>query len=112
MILRTWHGTTRIEDADAYEQFMRERAAPDYGSVQGLRRAVFTRRDDENVAHFLLVTLWDDLDAVKRFAGDDPSQAKYYEEDDRFLLEKEQNSLNHKVFFDSDQARRDTRLPS
>ena len=101
MILRTWHGRTRLEDADAYEVFMRETAAPDYGSVPGLRRAVFTRRDEADAAHFLLVTLWEDIDAVKAFAGDDPAKAKYYPEDDRYLLEKEDSSLNHEVFFDS-----------
>lgn len=101
MILRTWHGRTRLEDGDAYEQFMRERAAPDYGSVPGLIQAVFTRRDEGDVAHFLLVTIWRDIDAVRAFAGPDPSKAKYYPEDDRYLLEKEDASLNHTVFYDS-----------
>lgn len=104
MILRAWHGRTRIDDAPAYEQFMRERAAPDYAAIAGLRRSMFSRRDDGDVAHFLLVTLWDDIDAVKAFAGSDPAAAKYYPEDDRYLLEKEQCSLNHLVFFDSDAA--------
>lgn len=79
---------------------MRERAAPDYASVPGLRRAIFTRRDEGDVSHFLLVTIWESLDAVKAFAGEDPSRAKYYPEDDRFLLEKEPASFNHEIFFD------------
>jgi heme-degrading monooxygenase HmoA len=80
---------------------MRERAAPDYGSIPGLRRAVFTRRDESDQAHFLLVTFWDSMEAVKAFAGADPAKAKYYPEDDRYLLEKEFQTLNHQVFFDS-----------
>ena len=103
MILRTWHGRTRLEDADSYERFMRERAAPDYGSVPGLVRAVFTRRDEEQAAHFLLVTVWDSMDSVRKFAGGDPARAKYYPEDEAFLLERETEALNHRVFFDSDQ---------
>jgi hypothetical protein len=47
----------------------------------------------------LLITVWDSIEAVKKFAGDDPSVAKYYPEDDEFLLEKENHSLNHQVFF-------------
>jgi heme-degrading monooxygenase HmoA len=101
MIVRTWHGRTRIEDAGDYESFMRERAAPDYASVPGLRRAIFTRRDQGNVTHFLLITFWENIEAVKAFAGPDPTKAKYYPEDDRYLLEKESHSLNHQVFFDS-----------
>jgi heme-degrading monooxygenase HmoA len=85
---------------------MRDRAAPDYASVAGLRRAVFSRRDDGDIAHFLLVTVWTDIDAVKAFAGPDPTKAKYYVEDDRYLLEKEACSLNHEVFYDSDQDNR------
>ena len=98
MILRTWHGRTKLSDADAYEKFMRERAAPDYASVDGLLNLYFTRRDEDDVAHFLLVTLWQDMDAGKAFAGADPAKAKYYKEDDLYLLEKEDCSLNHQVF--------------
>jgi heme-degrading monooxygenase HmoA len=101
MILRTWHGRTRLEDAEKYEVFMRERAAPDYQSISGLMRAIFTRRDDADAAHFLLVTVWQDIDSVRQFAGADPSKAKYYPEDDAFLLEKENSSLNHDIFYDS-----------
>ncbi len=99
MIVRTWHGRTRLADADSYESFMKTRAAPDYGSVDGLQRIFFTRRDEGDVSHFLLITVWDSIEAVKNFAGDNPSVAKYYPEDDEFLLEKEAHSFNHQVFF-------------
>lgn len=99
MIVRTWHGRTKLVDAAAYEIFMKERAAPDYASVDGLKRLFFTRRDEGEIVHFLLITVWESMDAVKAFAGDDPSRAKYYPEDDQYLLEKEDCSLNHQVFF-------------
>ncbi len=99
MIVRTWHGRTRISDADAYETFMKERAAPDYASVSGLKQLLFTRRDEGDIAHFLLITVWENMEAVKAFAGDEPAKAKYYPEDDRYLLEKEDNSLNHRLFY-------------
>ncbi len=98
MIVRTWAGRTACEDGDAYERFMIERAAPDYGSVDGLKNLYFTRRDDGDVAHFLLVTIWESMDAVRAFAGADPSKAKYYPEDDRYLLEKDAHSRNYRLF--------------
>lgn len=104
MIARTWHGRTRICDAQAYEGFVRARAAPDYASIPGFVRAVFTRRDEGDIAHFLLITFWETMDSVAAFAGVDPSKAKYYPEDDQYLLEQEDRSLNHHVFFDSDSA--------
>lgn len=100
MIVRTWHGRTALKDADAYERFTVKRAGADYSSVPGFRKLYFTRRDEGDVAHFLLITIWDSLEAVERFAGQDPSKAKYYPEDDRFLLEKEPHSLNHALFFE------------
>lgn len=89
-----------MSDADQYAEFMKVRAAPDYGSVDGLERLFFLRRDEVDVAHFLLVTLWDSMDSVRRFAGDEPEKAKYYPEDDEFLLEKEETSALYEVFLE------------
>jgi len=83
---------------------MKERAAPDYGSVQGLQNLFFTRRDEGDVSHFLLVTIWDSIDAVKKFAGENPDIAKYYPEDDDYLLEKEKYSQNYRVFHSHGEA--------
>ena len=77
---------------------MKERAAPDYGSVAGLENLFFTRRNEGNVCHFLLVTVWDSIDSVRKFAGENPEVAKYYSEDDGYLLEKEKYSQNYEVF--------------
>jgi len=99
MIVRTWAGRTAQKDGDAYERFMIERAAPDYQSIDGLKELYFTRRDEGDISHFLLITIWESMAAVEKFAGADPSKAKYYPEDDRFLLEKDANSRNHRLFF-------------
>jgi hypothetical protein len=45
-----------------------------------------------------LVTVWDSIDSVKKFAGENPEIAKYYPEDNDFLLEKEEYSHNYQVF--------------
>ncbi len=77
---------------------MRERAAPDYQRIDGLMHFYFSRRDEGEVSHFLLVTIWRDIDAVKVFAGKDPNRAKYYPEDEQYLLEKDQDATNHQIF--------------
>jgi len=79
---------------------MKVRSAPDYASVDGLERLFFLRRDEGEVAHFLLVTLWDSMDSVRQFAGDEPEKAKYYPEDDDFLLEKEEAVAFYEVFLE------------
>ena len=100
MIVRTWAGRTALKDGDAYERFMIERAAPDYRSIDGLKKLYFTRRDEGGVAHFLLVTIWESMEAVRACAGADPAKAKYYPEDDKYLLEKDAHSRNHRLFFE------------
>ena len=100
MIVRLWHGRTHIAKADAYAEFLKARAAPDYKSIDGLKKLYFLRRLDEDAAHFLLVTLWDSRDSVIKFAGEHPEKAKYYPEDDSFLLEKETTSALYELFFE------------
>lgn len=101
MIMRTWHGKTKLEDGDAYEKFMIERAAPDYSRINGLERLYFTRRDEGDFSHFLLVTLWASMEDVEQFAGSDPSVAKYYPEDDKFLIDRGLHSHNRSVFYEA-----------
>ncbi len=99
-VMRLWHGRVPREKGDEYEEFLIERAVPDYSSVEGLLKLYFTRRDEENETHFLLVTIWDSMEAIKRFAGENPELAKYYPEDDEFLLEKERYVQHYEVFFE------------
>ncbi len=104
MIVRMWHGIVEASKADEYAEFMKERAAPDYNSVQGLNKLMFLRSVEADVAHFLLVTHWDSMEAVKKFAGERPEKAKYYPEDDDFLLEKEETSALYEVFYENSDA--------
>ena len=99
-VTRLWHGRVAIEKADDYERFLVERAVPDYGSVEGLQKLYFQRRDEDTVAHFLLVTIWDSMTSVEKFAGPEPELAKYYPEDDDFLLEKEKYTILYRVFYE------------
>ena len=101
MIVRMWHGIVGAAKADEYAEFMKQRAAPDYGSVDGLRKLLFLRKNESDIAHFLLVTHWDSMESVKIFAGEQPEKAKYYPEDDEYLLEKEETSALYEVFFEN-----------
>jgi len=99
-IMRLWHGKVALKKADEYEKFMISKAAPDYSSADGLQKLYFQRKNEVTIAHFLLVTIWDSLEAVKNFAGDNPEIAKYYPEDDDFLLEKEKHVSLYQVFYE------------
>jgi len=97
-VVRIWHGKVPIEKADDYERFLIDRAAPDYTS-DGLQKLYFLRRNEDAIAHFLLITIWDSLESIKKFVSE-PEIAKYYPEDDEFLLEKEKYVSLYEVFYE------------
>ncbi|MGH7566590.1 MAG: antibiotic biosynthesis monooxygenase [Gemmatimonadota bacterium] len=97
MIARTWHGIVPAEKADAYHRFLLKSGLPDYQGTPGNRGVYVFRRTEGDIAHFLLLTLWDSYDAIRAFAGPDVERAKYYPEDDSFLLEKEPTVTHYEV---------------
>ena len=97
MIARMWHGRVLREKAADYRAFLAERALPDYRSVPGNRGAYILERAEADFTHFITFTLWESLEAVRAFAGDDYERAKYYPEDGDFLLEKEPRVQHYEV---------------
>ncbi len=55
------------------------------------------RRDLDDRTEFLMFTLWDSIEAVKAFAGEDHEIAVFYPEDDRFLIERERTATHYEV---------------
>lgn len=98
MIARIWHGRTKASDYEQYTDLMKSKAIPDYQGTEGFVDLTFLRRKEKEVAHFTLITYWENLQVIKNFAGEDFEKAKYYPEDDDFLLEFEEKVLHHEVF--------------
>jgi heme-degrading monooxygenase HmoA len=97
MIARTWHGMTDASKADEYLDYLNKTGVPEYRATQGNLGVYVLRRIKGNVAHFLLLTLWESEEAIKRFAGPDMEVAKYYPEDEQFLLELEPMVTHYEV---------------
>ena len=102
MISRMWHGRVPTPEAEAYRDFLNARAIPDYESVAGNRGVYVLQRPEGDVTHFVTLTFWESMDAIRAFAGDDPEVAKYYDEDRDFLLEFEPTVVHHEVVGRSD----------
>lgn len=97
MIARTWHGAVRAKDADVYYEYLQRTGIPDYRTTPGNVGVYVLRRVDGDTAHFLLVSLWESLDSIRAFAGDDVEKAHYYPEDKEFLLELEPGVMHYDV---------------
>ena len=100
MIARIWEGKTKAEDFEAYTEFMKSKAIPDYKKTDGFIKLVFLRRIEGEIAYFKLITFWENLEVIKNFAGADHEIAKYYPKDQDFLLEFEEKVMHYDVFAD------------
>ena len=89
MIARRWHGRVPTAKAEEYLRLMEEVGLPDYRSTEGNRGAWCLHHREGEIVHVEMFTLWDDLEAIRRFAGHDLLKAKYYDFDPDFLLELE-----------------------
>jgi heme-degrading monooxygenase HmoA len=97
VIARIWRGVVRREDGDAYANYMEETGVAGYAAVPGNRSVTMIRRDVGDRCEFLMFTLWESLDAVKAFAGEDYETAVFYPEDDRFLVERDETASHWDV---------------
>src|SRR5262249_46520553 len=89
MSARTWRGETAAAPADADVASPEQTGLAAYRSTPGNRGAHLLRRELGGSTEFVTLTFWDDLDAVRRFAGDDVTVAVFYPEDDRFLTARD-----------------------
>lgn len=97
VIARLWHGRVPAAKARAYREFLNARAIPDYRSVRGNLGVHILERVEGDVAHFVTLTFWESMEAIRAFAGDDIERAKYYPEDRDFLLEFEPTVVHYTV---------------
>ena len=87
MIARLWRGDTRSEDADAYQQALRDTGVRDYRATPGNRGVWVMRREQGARNEFLILTLWDSRESIGAFAGNPIDLARYYDQDRDYLLD-------------------------
>lgn len=75
MIVRTWRGQAKAANADAYQRFVTTKVFAHLPAIPGHRGAALLRRPIGDEVEFIAHTLWESLDAIKAFAGADPTRA-------------------------------------
>ncbi|MFX0004159.1 MAG: antibiotic biosynthesis monooxygenase [Candidatus Hodarchaeota archaeon] len=71
MIARIWHGWTSFENADTYEDLLTNEIFPsiENRNIKGYRKITLLRRPLEKEVEFITIMVFDDLNAVKEFGG-------------------------------------------
>jgi heme-degrading monooxygenase HmoA len=75
MILRSWRGYGAVAEADAYPRHLLQSVRPKLEQLAGFRGLYLLRRRDQEEVEFLVLTLWDSMEAVHAFAGEQADQA-------------------------------------
>jgi len=97
VIARLWRGVVPEARADEYFRYLETTGLNEYRSTRGNRGVFVLRRIERGRAEYLLVSLWESMEAIRRFTGPDVEKAVYYPEDKEFLLELEQKVVHYEV---------------
>jgi heme-degrading monooxygenase HmoA len=94
MIARLWRGWTTFENADAYEKLLREQIIPGLKRIHGYRGGYIFRQDGKEDVEFVVLNIFESLEAVKTFAGPDYA-VPVFEPEARKLLMKVEPIAHH-----------------
>lgn len=87
MIARVWHGEVPAERADSYHEYLLGTGVADLRATPGNKGVYVMRRQKGENARFTMISLWDSIEAIRVFAGDDEEVARYYPEDADYLID-------------------------
>jgi len=86
MIARTWHGMVPIEMRDSFEKYEYQTGVKDALAIKGNRGAFLKIVEQGEYAHFFLCTKWDSMASMIAYAGNNPTIAVTYPEDQKYGL--------------------------
>ncbi|WP_380182684.1 hypothetical protein [Kalamiella sp. sgz302252] len=97
MIVRTWHGCVPLKYAESFAQHLQNTGVEHAQNTPGNLGAFVKMQIQADQAHFFLATYWQDIKAVKAFAGDEYDVAVTWPEDERFALISDPYVFHHHV---------------
>jgi hypothetical protein len=84
-IARIWRGRTARNRADEYERYLYEQGIrPLEEKALGVQ---LLREDRATETEFITISYWENIPAMSRFAGKDPTRIHHLEKDPDYLLE-------------------------
>ena len=82
-IVRVWRGSAPASRADDYEAYLYAEGLPDLKEYAvGVQ---MLRRDRASESDFVVMSFWEDIPSMSRFAGSDPRKIRHLERDEEFL---------------------------
>jgi heme-degrading monooxygenase HmoA len=75
MIARMWRGSAIRERADDYVKHLQKFVVPELCQIDGFRGIYLLRRNSSDDVEFLVLTFWESMEAIHKFAGENPEVA-------------------------------------
>ena len=94
MVARVWRGYAAPAESQLYPQHLLGSVRPKLDRMAGFRGMYLLRRAGSEEVEFLVLTLWESMDAVRRFAGERPESA-VVEPEARAALVRFDDSVKH-----------------
>jgi heme-degrading monooxygenase HmoA len=93
-----WRGGVRTDRIAEYADIIERTGLTGYRNTPGNQGAQLLTRDlGDGRTELITLSWWNSLDDIKAFAGEDINVARYYPEDDEFLVERDKTVAHYEV---------------
>jgi heme-degrading monooxygenase HmoA len=75
MIARMWRGSAIRVRADDYVKHLQQSVVPELSKIDGFKGIYLLRQESSDGVEFVVMTLWESMDAIRKFAGENPENA-------------------------------------
>ncbi len=89
-IARIWHGATPAGMTDEYVNLAKSNCVANCTATPGNLGVTFFHETEGEVTRHTFISYWKDMEAVKRFAGEDFQRARFFPGEERFLVESDE----------------------
>jgi heme-degrading monooxygenase HmoA len=102
MIERHWKGTTDDENSDKYIRHLMDETFPQLATIPGFKKASILKRITNKGIEFLIITTWESVDAVKKFAGEEFATAVVPKRVQDIMIEYDKKVRHYEVIVETD----------
>jgi heme-degrading monooxygenase HmoA len=75
MIARVWEGRSTVANGPRYVAHLERSVFPELREIEGHQGGYLLERTVGDHVEFMVMTLWDSIEAIQRFAGEHPEKA-------------------------------------
>jgi heme-degrading monooxygenase HmoA len=99
MIARFWRGVVEESKADEFFSYVLQTGVKSLCATKGNQGVLVLRHSGEGYVEFVLISLWESFDAIRRFTGEDVEKAVYFPKDKDFLIKPESRVRHYEVLY-------------